>query len=147
MSFIGRRCAIDTGKSRSKVLSLVQCSKNGKRDSRRHEKKTHLCIECLTEITSKAKRTPNDWHAALCNAKSSSNVWLHLQRKHRHTTKDAGLMKEFEKKDAKNAKHFRQQRRILRKRKLQLERRLVVQMARRLSKSRGHHFIMASCSL
>jgi len=33
------------------------------------EKKTHLCIECLTEITSKAKRTPNDWHAALCNAK------------------------------------------------------------------------------
>ena len=25
------------------------------------EKKTHLCIECLTEITSKAKRTPNDW--------------------------------------------------------------------------------------
>ena len=106
MSFIERRCAIDTGKSRSKVLSLVQCSKNGKRDCRRHEKKTHICIECLTEMTSKAKRTPNDWHAALCNAKSSSNVWLHLQRKHRYTTKDAGLMKEFEKKDAKKRKAF-----------------------------------------
>ena len=57
-------------------------------------------------MTSKAKRTPNDWHAALCNAKSSSNVWLHLQRKHRHTTKDAGLMKEFEKKDARKRKAF-----------------------------------------
>jgi len=70
------------------------------------EGKTHLCIECLTEITSKAKRTPNDWHAALCNAKSSSNAWLHLQRKHRQTTKDAGLIKEFEKKDAKKRKAF-----------------------------------------
>jgi len=48
------------------------------------EEKTHLCIECPTEMTSKAKRAPNDWRAALCNAKSSSNVWLHLQRKHRH---------------------------------------------------------------
>jgi hypothetical protein len=68
------------------------------------EGKTHLCMECLTEMTSKAKRTPNDWHAALCNAESGSNVWLHLQRKHRHTTKDAGLMKEFEKKYAKKRK-------------------------------------------
>ena len=70
------------------------------------EEKAHLCIEYLTEMTLKAKRTPQMNDMELCNAKSSSNVWLHLQRKDRHTMKDAGLMKEFEKKDAKNAGHL-----------------------------------------
>lgn len=69
-------------------------------------KKTHICLECLNVMfAKKTRRTPNDWHAACCNARNASNAWLHLQRIH-SDSKNPSLVKELEKKQAKKRKGF-----------------------------------------